>query len=92
MPDTRIIKRSERRLGDAGQTAFLELLHEGEEKRVRTPRPAPAPRVEQEEESTPPERKAPTGTSLRRRKRVDSSNESLMSSQFSSSLFADWCA
>lgn len=46
---TRIIKRHERRLGDAGETAFLELLKEGEQKvRARpaaTPPPAPAPRV-----------------------------------------------
>jgi large subunit ribosomal protein L17 len=57
---TRIIKRSERRLGDAGQTAFLELVKEGEEKRVRT-RPAPAPRVEHEEEesSAPEQEQAP---------------------------------
>ena len=44
---TRIIKRHERRLGDAGQTAFIELLKEGETKvRAKAPRaPAPAPRV-----------------------------------------------
>ena len=45
---TRIIKRHERRLGDAGQTAFLELLKEGETKvraKQPAPRPAPAPRV-----------------------------------------------
>ncbi len=59
---TRIMKRSERRLGDAGQTAFLELLKEGEQKRVRTPRPAPAPHVEQEEtaeSSAPQQEQAP---------------------------------
>jgi large subunit ribosomal protein L17 len=52
---TRIIKRSERRLGDGGRTAFLELLKEGEEK-VRARPKAPAPRVEEEperEEETP---------------------------------------
>jgi large subunit ribosomal protein L17 len=46
---TRIIKRTERRLGDGGHTAFLELLKEGEVKvraKARTPAPAPAPRVE----------------------------------------------
>lgn len=45
---TRIIKRHERRLGDAGETAFLELLKEGEIKvqKKRAPAPAPAPRVE----------------------------------------------
>src|SRR5437870_2625955 len=32
---TRIIKRTERRLGDAGATAYLELLKEGEMKVVR---------------------------------------------------------
>jgi len=43
---TRIIKRSERRLGDAGVTAYLELIKEGETKsRTRAPR-APAPRVQ----------------------------------------------
>ncbi len=45
---TRIIKRHERRLGDGGKTAFLELLKEGEVKvrAKKTPAPAPAPRVE----------------------------------------------
>lgn len=47
---TRIIKRHERRLGDAGRTAFIELLKEGETK-VRRREPAPAPRVT---EPTPP--------------------------------------
>src|SRR5262249_35049314 len=47
---TRIIKRHERRLGDAGRTAFIELLKEGETK-VRARAPAPAPRVT---EPTPP--------------------------------------
>src|SRR5437764_3217609 len=48
---TRIIKRHERRLGDAGHTAFIEFLKEGETKtRTRAAAPAPvAPRVE-----TPP--------------------------------------
>src|SRR5438445_3490899 len=41
---TRIIKRHERRLGDAGKTAFLELLKAGETKvRARAPAPPPAP-------------------------------------------------
>src|SRR5437879_2622624 len=40
---TRIIKRHERRLGDAGRTAFLELLKAGETKvRARAPSPPPA--------------------------------------------------
>jgi large subunit ribosomal protein L17 len=44
---TRIVKRHERRLGDAGKTAFLELLKEGETKvRARQPQATPAPRVE----------------------------------------------
>jgi large subunit ribosomal protein L17 len=41
---TRVIKRHERRLGDGGKTAFLELLKPGETK-VQTRAPAPAPRV-----------------------------------------------
>jgi|SRR6516162_1222943 len=43
---TRIIKRHERRLGDAGHTAFLELLQAGEQKvrlKERGAPPAPAP-------------------------------------------------
>jgi large subunit ribosomal protein L17 len=48
---TRIIKRHQRRLGDAGQTAFLELLKEGETKAPRAAQ-APAPRVA-EPESAP---------------------------------------
>src|SRR5437899_6873026 len=41
---TRIIKRHERRLGDGGRTAFLELLKEGEVKvRAKAPAPAPTP-------------------------------------------------
>jgi large subunit ribosomal protein L17 len=59
---TRIIKRHERRLGDAGKTAFLELLKAGETK-VRTRAPAPAPRVTEptpapEPEETPAEKPA----------------------------------
>jgi large subunit ribosomal protein L17 len=53
---TRIIKRTERRLGDGGHTAFLELLKEGEVKvraKARTPAPAPAPRVEAAPAPTP---------------------------------------
>src|SRR5438874_2641892 len=43
---TRVIKRQERRLGDAGKTAFIELLKEGETKvQKRAPAPAPVPRV-----------------------------------------------
>src|SRR5262249_44357213 len=43
---TRVIKRHERRLGDAGQTAFIEFLKEGETKPEKR-KAAPAPRVEQ---------------------------------------------
>jgi large subunit ribosomal protein L17 len=53
---TRIIKRHERRLGDAGRTAFLELLKEGETKvraRAATPAPAPAPTVHETPEIKP---------------------------------------
>src|SRR5260370_15696775 len=55
---TRVIKRHERRLGDGGHTAFLELLKEGETKvraRAPAPPPAPAPKVE----AHPPEPTAP---------------------------------
>ncbi len=42
---TRIIKRHQRRLGDAGRTAFIELLKEGETKAKKAQAPVPAPRV-----------------------------------------------
>ena len=50
---TRIIKRAKRRLGDAGHTAFLELLKEGETK-VRAHVRAPAPKVKDEERQNQP--------------------------------------
>jgi large subunit ribosomal protein L17 len=52
---TRIIKRHERRLGDGGRTAFIELLKEGETK-IQSRTPAPAPRVTEPapSASTPP--------------------------------------
>ena len=54
---TRIMKRHERRLGDAGETAFIELLKEGETKtRTRQAPPAPAPQVTE----TPAPAPAPT--------------------------------
>jgi len=46
---TRIMKLTKRRLGDAGETAFIELLKEGDTrvqataKKAATPAPAPAP-------------------------------------------------
>ena len=54
---TRVIKRHERRLGDAGETAFLELLKAGETKvRAKAPSaPTPAPRLQE----TPPPVPAP---------------------------------
>jgi large subunit ribosomal protein L17 len=56
---TRIIKRHERRLGDAGKTAFLELLKAGETKvQRRAPASAPAPRVT--ERTPPPEPATPS--------------------------------
>jgi large subunit ribosomal protein L17 len=59
---TRVIKRHERRLGDAGRTAFIELLKEGETK-VRAKAPAPAPRVtEPTPPPSPPEASAQTET------------------------------
>src|SRR5262245_5980631 len=52
---TRVIKRHERRLGDAGKTAFLELLKEGETKvRARQPQAPAAPRVEAPAAPAPP--------------------------------------
>jgi large subunit ribosomal protein L17 len=55
---TRVIKRHERRLGDGGKTAFLELLKEGETKyRAKAPA-APAPQVEDEEETEGEEEQA----------------------------------
>jgi large subunit ribosomal protein L17 len=52
---TRVIKRHERRLGDGGRTAFLELLKDGETKvQKRKPAPAPAPRVQAPEPLAPP--------------------------------------
>jgi large subunit ribosomal protein L17 len=61
---TRVIKRHERRLGDGGHTAFLELLKDGEVKvRSKKPPPAPAPRLEtpapDEPEVPAPEASAP---------------------------------
>ncbi len=48
---TRIIKLHKRRLGDAGPTAILELLKEGETKvmakKEAPPAPAPAPKTEE---------------------------------------------
>ncbi len=46
---TRIMKRHERRLGDGGFTAFIELLKQGEVKTKarRAPEPTAAPRVEE---------------------------------------------
>src|SRR5205807_10642153 len=43
---TRIIKRHERRLGDGGKTAFIELLKAGEVKPEKKVKPAPAPKLE----------------------------------------------
>jgi len=56
---TRVIKRHQRRLGDGGKTAFLELLKEGETKvQARAAAPAPVPQVEDEEEKAPEEEQA----------------------------------
>ncbi len=60
---TRIIKRHERRLGDAGQTAFLELLKAGEVKHrakaPATPAPAPVVHTPAAPELPPPQASAP---------------------------------
>lgn len=42
---TRVIKRHNRRLGDGGVTAFIELLKAGETRERERVAPAPAPRV-----------------------------------------------
>jgi large subunit ribosomal protein L17 len=61
---TRIIKRHERRLGDGGRTAFIELLKEGETKiQTRTPAPAPRVTVPPPAETTPPPAPTPEATS-----------------------------
>ena len=60
---TRILKRHQRRLGDAGATAFLELLKEGEVRsRARAPRAptAPAPQVQETPAPEPPPPEPPT--------------------------------
>jgi large subunit ribosomal protein L17 len=54
---TRVIKRHERRLGDGGKTAFLELLKAGETKvrtRAAAPPPAPTPAVREPESTEKP--------------------------------------
>jgi large subunit ribosomal protein L17 len=61
---TRIVKRLERRLGDAGETAYIMLLGEGETKtKVRqtppSPAPAPAPAPEAKTEEAPKPEDAP---------------------------------
>ena len=59
---TRILKRHERRLGDGGRTAYLELLKEGEVKRTReraAPAPAPAPKVEEQPKPAAPPAEQP---------------------------------
>ena len=56
---TRVINGTQRRLGDGGKTAFLELLKEGETK-VQKRTPAPAPRVQEEE--PPPSEEPPSET------------------------------
>jgi large subunit ribosomal protein L17 len=52
---TRIVKRHERRLGDASETAYIELLKEGEvrAKKERAPAPTPAPAPETPTPETP---------------------------------------
>src|SRR5262249_46281542 len=61
---TRVIKRHERRLGDGGHTAFLEVLKAGEKKvQAKARAAAPAPRVTEPPPAAPPASKAePTST------------------------------
>jgi large subunit ribosomal protein L17 len=58
---TRIIKRTQRRLGDGGRTAYLELLRAGETK-TKKKRAAPAPRVEEPRPAPAPTPPAPEPT------------------------------
>jgi large subunit ribosomal protein L17 len=51
---TRVIKRPERRLGDGGKTAFIELLKPGEHKTPKKAAPAPAPRIAPPTPAEPP--------------------------------------
>ncbi|MEI7684393.1 MAG: 50S ribosomal protein L17 [Planctomycetota bacterium] len=51
---TRIIKRHQRRLGDAGVTAHIELLKDGEIKIKKETAPAPAPQVKVESPAEAP--------------------------------------
>lgn len=60
---TRILKRHEVRLGDAGATAYLELLKAGETRARAKPAytaPAPAPKVEEPAQAPAPQTQAPT--------------------------------
>jgi large subunit ribosomal protein L17 len=59
---TRVIKRHQRRLGDGGQTAFFELLKEGETKAHKRAAPA-APKVEAPEPEPAEEAPSPPETS-----------------------------
>lgn len=60
---TRVLKRHERRLGDGGRTAYLELLKAGEVKaKSRTSAPAPAPAPQVEEQPAPESTPAPEAT------------------------------
>lgn len=58
---TRILKRHVRRLGDAGETALIELLAKGETK-PKKQRSAPAPRVEPTPTPVPTPTPTPTAT------------------------------
>jgi large subunit ribosomal protein L17 len=58
---TRIVKRHQRRLGDAGETAILELLKEGETKKQK--RSAPAPRAPEPAPAAPPASTPPAAES-----------------------------
>jgi large subunit ribosomal protein L17 len=57
---TRILKRHEVRLGDAGATAFIELLKDGETRsRAKAAYTAPAPAPKVEEQPSPEQQPAP---------------------------------
>jgi large subunit ribosomal protein L17 len=60
---TRIVKRHERRLGDGGKTAFIELLKAGEVKVQKRGAPPPAPAAPRLTETPPPPSSTPAPTS-----------------------------
>lgn len=59
---TRVLKRQERRLGDAGETAFLELVKPGERREKKKQAATPAPVVAPKPSPAPAPQPAPPAT------------------------------